>query len=195
MTEKAKKNKLKGCLTVLGVVILLMIIAQVLRGNSTSNTDSSSNTVTTSETQKETTATSNKIGDVVTVAKVEYTINNMELVDTVGNEFLNKKANGKFLVLDVTIKNNEDKAITITDDYFILLKGKTEFKSDSTASLYANGNTERNANFFYSKLNPESSITGKVVFDVSEETANDTSLQVQVQTGAWGTQKGIIDLY
>ena len=136
-----------------------------------------------------------KIGDIVTVGTVDYVINSKEVKDTVGGEYTAQTAKSKYLVLDVTITNNGDKAITIADDFFKLYKGKTEFKSDSSASIAANqegGST--GLDFFYQELNPESSLTGKVVFDVNEETINDPSTQIQVQTGIWGTETELISL-
>mgnify|MGYP000847875101 FL=1 len=132
---------------------------------------------------------SNKIGDVVKVGDVEYTVNSKEITQNVGGEY-GKTANGTFLVLNVTVKNNGSKSITVTDNFFTLLKNKTEYQADGAAGLYAN----EDAKFFLTELNPENSITGNVVFDLSSETANDPNLQLQVQTGYWGTQKGVINL-
>lgn len=92
--------------------------------------------------------------------------------------------------MNVTVKNTGKKSITVTDDFFKLLKGDTEYATDGAAGLYAN----EEAKFFLSELNPENSITGNVVFDLSDETANASGLQLQVQTGIWGTQKGKISL-
>lgn len=142
----------------------------------------------TSETPKEEVKTY-KIGDKVPVGTVEYVINSKEVKDSVGGEYTSQNANSKYLVLDVTITNKGDKAITISDDFFKLYKGKTEFKTDSSASISANQESgSTGLDFFYQELNPESSLTGKVVFDVNEETINDASTQIQVQTGVWGTE-------
>ena len=136
-----------------------------------------------------------RIGQDVTVGKVVYRVDSKEVADTVGNEYLNSTAKGKFLVLNVTVTNNGDKAITVTDDFFKLYKGKTEFKADTTATMYANQATNGDsAAFFLQELNPESTLSGKVVFDVSEDTINDPSTQLQVQTGVWGTQTEKIKL-
>lgn len=135
------------------------------------------------------------IGQDVTVGKVVYRVDGKEVADTVGNEYVNSTAKGKFLVLNVTVTNNGDKAITVTDDFFKLYKGKTEFKADTTATMYANQATNGDsAAFFLQELNPESTLSGKVVFDVSEDTINDPSTQLQVQTGVWGTQTEKIKL-
>ncbi|EOT42631.1 DUF4352 domain-containing protein [Enterococcus dispar] len=136
-----------------------------------------------------------KIGDKVPVGTVEYVINSKEVKDQVGGEYTAQNAKAKYLVLDVTITNNGDKAITIADDFFKLYKGKTEFKTDSSASIAANQESgSTGLDFFYQELNPESSLTGKVVFDVNEETINDPSTQIQVQTGVWGTETERINL-
>ena len=135
------------------------------------------------------------IGQDVTVGKVVYRVDGKEVADTVGNEYVNSTAKGKFLVLNVTVTNNGDKAITVTDDFFKLYKGKTEFKADTTATMYANQDANGDsAAFFLQELNPESTLSGKVVFDVSEDTINDPSTQLQVQTGVWGTQTEKINL-
>ena len=135
------------------------------------------------------------IGQDVTVGKVVYRVDGKEVADTVGNEYVNSTAKGKFLVLNVTVTNNGDKAITVTDDFFKLYKGKTEFKADTTATMYANQAANGDsAAFFLQELNPESTLSGKVIFDVSEDTINDPSTQLQVQTGIWGTQTEKINL-
>ena len=136
-----------------------------------------------------------EIGQDVTVGKVVYRVDGKEVADTVGNEYVNSTAKGKFLVLNVTVTNNGDKAITVTDDFFKLYKGKTEFKADTTSTMYANQAANGDsAAFFLQELNPESTLSGKVIFDVSEDTINDPSTQLQVQTGIWGTQTEKINL-
>lgn len=130
-----------------------------------------------------------KIGDLVKVGDVEYIVNSKTTAQNIGGEF-GKNANGTYLILNVTVKNNGSKSITVTDSFFTLLKDKTEYEADSTAGVYAN----EDAKFFLTDLNPENSVTGNVVFDLNPETANDPNLQLQVQTGFWGTQKEIINL-
>lgn len=129
------------------------------------------------------------MGEVVTVGDVEYLVHSKEVTTNVGGEY-GKTANAVYLILDVTVKNNGKKAITVTDSFFKLLKGDIQYEADGSAGIYANPD----AKFFLTELNPENSVTGKVVFDVTEETANSPELQLQVQTGFWGTQKEVINL-
>lgn len=129
------------------------------------------------------------LGEVVTVGDVSYVVNAKEITTNVGGEF-GKTANAIYLILDVTVTNNGKKAITVTDSFFKLLKGDIQYEADSAAGIYANPD----AKFFLTELNPENSVTGKVVFDITEETADAPDLQLQVQTGFWGTQKEVISL-
>lgn len=183
------------------VLVGLFVIGglqSVLGGGSNSSTSSSQATSTTTQTTTEASASSSEeqkeattysIGQEVPVGDVVYLVNSKEVTTNVGGEF-GKTANGVFLVLNVTVKNNGKEAITVTDDFFTLLKGDVEYKSDSTAGIYANQDT----NFFLTEVNPENSVTGNVVFDITEETANDPSIQLRVQTGFWGTETGVINL-
>ena len=183
------------------VLVGLFVIGglqSVLGGGGNSSTSSSQATSTTTQTTTEASASSSEeqkeattysIGQEVPVGDVIYLVNSKEVTTNVGGEF-GKTANGVFLVLNVTVKNNGKEAITVTDDFFTLLKGDVEYKSDSTAGIYAN----QDANFFLTEVNPENSVTGNVVFDITEETANDPSIQLRVQTGFWGTETGVINL-
>ena len=183
------------------VLVGLFVIGglqSVLGGGSNSSTSSSQATSTTTQTTTEASASSSEeqkeattysIGQEVPVGDVVYLVNSKEVTTNVGGEF-GKTANGVFLVLNVTVKNNGKEAITVTDDFFTLLKGDVEYKSDSTAGIYAN----QDANFFLTEVNPENSVTGNVVFDITEETANDPSIQLRVQTGYFGTETGVINL-
>lgn len=190
------------------LVVLIAYGAVTKGGGSISSNNSTSNstaTQTTSSTEqatndkKEETAVSEesksaeqaipKIGEVTKVGDVEYIVNSKSVSQNVGGEY-GKTANGSYLILNVTVKNSGKKSITVTNDFFKLLKGDTEYETDSVAGMYAN----EEGKFFLSELNPENSITGNVVFDLNSETANAPGLVLQVQTGVWGTQKGKISL-
>lgn len=189
------------------ILIIVLIAFGAIKGgsgNNSSQQSTASNSSTQVKTSEETAATKaseetknteevtkaeHKIGEIVKVGDVEYVVNSKSLSQNVGGEY-GKTANGIYLIVNVTVKNTGKKSITVTDDFFKLLKGDTEYATDGAAGLYAN----EEAKFFLSELNPENSITGNVVFDLSNETANASGLQLQVQTGIWGTQKGKISL-
>lgn len=130
------------------------------------------------------------VGQTFKVGDVEYTVNSLSQTNTVGDEFLNETASGVFLLVNITIKNNGDEALSVSDDFFKLYKGKTESKSDSTAAIYANDDNS----FFLEEINPGNSLTSNVVFDITPEVVSDPALQLQVQTGFWGTETGLVNL-
>lgn len=97
----------------------------VLSGGSNSSTFSKQAISTTSQTTGEASASSSEtpievsysIGQEVPVGDVVYLVNSKEVTTNVGGEF-GKTANGIFLVLKVTVKNNGKEVITVTDDFF-----------------------------------------------------------------------------
>lgn len=192
------------------LLVVLIAYGAVTKGGGSISSNNSTATQTTSSTEQATndkngkTAVSEesksaekkpvaqaipKIGEVTKVGDVEYIVNSKSVSQNVGGEY-GKTANGSYLILNVTVKNTGKKSITVTNDFFKLLKGDTEYETDSLAGVYAN----EEGKFFLSELNPENSITGNVVFDLNTETANASGLVLQVQTGVWGTQKGKINL-
>lgn len=154
--------------------------------SSMENTSTSSSSESNSE-KKETVYS---VGQTFTVGDVEYTVNSVSTSQTVGDEFLNETAQGTYLLLNVTIKNNGDDALSVSNDYFTLYKGKTKYTSDSTASLYASDNS----GFFLEKVNPGNALTSNVAFDIPQDVASDPALQLQVQTGFWGTQTALVNV-
>lgn len=130
------------------------------------------------------------IGDVVTVGDVEYTVNSISSTETIGNEYLNKKAQNMFLVVDITIKNNATKVLMVSDSFFNLENGEKEYKSDSGSAIYL-----ADESIILKEINPDASLTGKVLFDITQETIDSPDTKLQVQTGAWGTEKGLINLH
>ncbi|MGE7880173.1 DUF4352 domain-containing protein [Peribacillus muralis] len=136
------------------------------------------------------------IGDVVKVGKMEYTIKERKAADQVGPSALPDKASGKFVVLEVTLKNNGNKAVTADASFFKLKRGEKVYEADSAASISANqgedGQIENS--FFFQEVNPDSEASGKVVFDVAPEVADASDLKVQVQTGVFGTETESITL-
>ena len=136
--------------------------------------------------------TTYSIGEAVDVGGLSVTVNGKSNHATVGNEFLNETAgSGNYLLLDITITNNGNEAVTVDDSNFKLIKGETTFKSDGTATIYVN---DGSASFFLNQLNPESTLSGIVAFDISEESASDPSLQLEVSGGFFSGDKELINI-
>lgn len=183
------------------ILLVVIALAGAFGSKNSSKEDKQAKTVDNTQTQqvanteKQETVKKDKsepvygLGQVVKVGDVEYIVKAKSSATNVGGDF-GKNANGVYLLLDVAVKNIGKKAITVDSNFFTLYRGDVEYSSDSAAALFANNQ----ANFFLSEVNPGTEISGKVVFDVTQEVIDDPATQLQVQTGIWGTQKAKINL-
>lgn len=179
------KKGIFGCLGCLGVVVVIVIVIAIISavmGGGDSGGESGS-----SKDEKQEYA----IGEKVKVDDLEYTVNSIERADTVGGQYTSSTADGKYIVADVTVKNNGNESITIDTELFKILNGDATNGADAAASTEANPS---DIGFFLEQLNPSSEKTGKVVFDVSEKTAQSDKLKMQVSSGMFGTKKANINL-
>ena len=183
------KKGLFGCLGCLGVVVVIVIIIAIISavmGGGESGGESGGKSDSSKDEKKEF-----AIGEKVKVDDLEYTVNSIERADTVGGQYTSSTADGKYIVADVTVKNNGNESITIDTNLFKILNGNATNGADAAASTEANPS---DIGFFLEQLNPSSEKTGKVVFDVSEETAQSDKLKMQVSSGMFGTKKANINL-
>lgn len=156
--------------------------------NSNEKEESTKNDKKSDENEKEETVY--HVGDIVIVGDVEYVVNSISTSKSVGSQYLSAEAKGTFLIVNVTVKNNGNEELMVDSSFFTLINGEKKYESDSTAGIYAN----ENADFFLEYVNPDLSLTGNVVFDVSDEIISSEELQLKVQTGAWGTETELIYL-
>lgn len=174
---------------ILCLVLIFGIIGIVASGSSNGETkkkeqkkDEPANEVT--EEKKE-----YKIGEVAKVGEVDYLINNVEVTKQIGNEYVNTTAKDTFLIIDISITNNEKESLSVVDTFFKLLNGENEYSADSTGAIYLN-----DSSIIFKKLNPGVTLQGKIVFDVPESVAIANETKLQVQTGVWGSEKDVISL-
>ena len=121
------------------------------------------------------------------VGDVEFTVNSISTAKNVGGEY-GADAQGTYLLVNTTVKNIRNEAITTDSSFFKLLVGEKTYEADSTAGIYANPNT----GFFLEQVNPDLAATGVIVFDVSDEVISNPNLLLQVQSGFFGTETGTI---
>lgn len=124
------------------------------------------------------------------VGDAEFIVTGVRTATSISHGSFEEPAQGVFLILSVTYKNLGNEAATVDNDYFKLKYAEKIYESDQegNSSLY-NENT-----LFYERVNPDMSYSGDVVFDVTQEVAAAQGLQVQVQTGFWGTETGLITI-
>ncbi|MGK5737858.1 DUF4352 domain-containing protein [Micromonospora sp. URMC 103] len=109
------------------------------------------------------------IGDKVRGGDFEFTINSVKCgISQVGNEFLNKKAQGSFCRAIVTVKNVTKSAHTFHADGTITAQDGSgrEYEADGEAGIY--GNTDGQG--FLDEINPGNSVKANVYFDVPKGT-------------------------
>lgn len=148
------------------------------------------------EEKKEEPAEMPGVGESVEVGAMTYTINEVSTASEVGPSVAPTTANGKYVVLDITVKNNGNEAVTVDGSYFKLMQGEKTFEADTMASTSANQGEDGSIqnSFFLEQLNPSSEMSGKVAFDVAPEIADADDLVVQAQEGIFGTVSKKIDL-
>lgn len=188
-----------GCLGFIVLIVLGAIIGAMSGGddNETAQKEDSVETSTGSkEDTKDNPNKAYKIGEEVKVGDMVYTVNGKSTTDQVGPSVLPTKASGKYLVLDVTLKNNGNEAVTVDSSFFKLKRGDKTYEADAEGSMSANQKEDGSIDnsFFLQELNPDLEMGGKVVFDVSPEIAEASDLQLQVQTGVFGTETEVINL-
>ncbi|MFP7298732.1 DUF4352 domain-containing protein [Neobacillus niacini] len=183
------------------------VLAVIIIGSVLSNGNDSTSTEKGSEKQEEKAAPvtapskkeeekSFKIGETVPVGDMTYIISSKEVKDQVGPSILPTKATQKFVVIEVTLKNGGNEAVTVDSSFFKLKRGEKTYEADSSASMSANQGEDGTItnSFFLQEVNPDSEVKGFVVFDVAPDVAAASDLQLQVQTGLFGTETEIITL-
>ncbi|MGP4061822.1 DUF4352 domain-containing protein [Halobacillus sp. H74] len=140
--------------------------------------------------------TTYSMGDTVEVGAMTYTINEKSTAKEVGPSVAPTTANGKYVVLNVTVKNNGNEAVTVDGSYFKLKQDEKTFETDSMASTSANQGEDGSIqnSFFLEQLNPGSEISGNIAFDVAPEVADSDSLSLLAQEGIFGTVSETIEL-
>jgi Domain of unknown function (DUF4352) len=130
------------------------------------------------------------IGEPVKVGDVVFTVHGTSTANNVGGEF-GQKAQGTYLILDVSVKNEGKKAITTDSSFFKLKANGAEYEADATADPFVNQN---GGGFFLQQVNPGIENKGKIAFDVPADVANSKDLILNVQTGFFGTEQGQIKI-
>ncbi len=121
------------------------------------------------------------LGEAVSAGDWTFTVTDLDCgLDQVGDDFLNKEAQGQFCLMSLKVKNNGDTAATLMSDNQKLLDQKgREYSSDTEASLYADGGSD----LWIEEINPGNTAKGVVVFDIP---ASVEPTQASLAGGFWG---------
>ena len=108
------------------IIVVIVVLAGTLFGGDSDDTSQNNQQTDTTEVEK-----TYKMKDTVQVGDVEYVISKKTVTKTVGDQYVNNKAQDTYLIIDLSIKNLGKEQLNVTDSFFTLLNGYKEYKTDS----------------------------------------------------------------
>jgi hypothetical protein len=108
-----------------------------------------------------------KLGQPARDGKFEFIVTNVEYGKAqVGDQYLNKAAQGQFVLVRVTVKNVGTEARTFTGaTQRAFGEGGVKYENDGTAEIYANTDNQT----FLNTINPGNEVKGILVFDIPKD--------------------------
>lgn len=106
-----------------------------------------------------------KIGESIEVEHFIYRVNSIQYEKSLGNEFMTQKADGIYLIIDLSLKNQDNEEHTLDGSLFQLTDTRgTEYESstDATTALMMSGNET----LFLKECNPNIQKQGYLAFEV-----------------------------
>ncbi len=105
------------------------------------------------------------VGDKAADGKFTFVVTGVRDGGTfVGDEYLGTEAQGRFVLVDIKVKNTGDQAQTLFGDNNVLLDAQgREFSFDSEAALYMDQNA------WIEEINPGNAVNVTMVFDVPKK--------------------------
>lgn len=182
--SKVKKPFYKKWWVWLLAIIIVSVVANGV-GEEESSQASDETSVSTETTEEKAEATEEKkeyaVGDEVKVDKIAYTVNSVKETNRITSSWdETKTTDGMYVIVDVTIKNNDKESIYVDEEMFkVLTPDETEYSSDYELDSYVNDEFD----FFIEEINPNLSKTGKVVFELPADVAE---YDLEVTDGVWG---------
>lgn len=182
-----------GCGSIIALFVLLLVIGALIGDDTQNSTEKEPVSTTTQDGSKEPVTEENKkigIGEEITVGEVTFKVNSIgeanEISAANGYMKYTPDAEGAvFFNVNVTVRNDGTEMIQ-TDSSFFKLKTANGAEYSPSSIIVADDRY-----FLFEGINPGLSLTGNVVFEVP---AGLTGLDLQVQTGFWGTETGTINL-
>lgn len=159
---------------VIGLVVLIAISSAASAGNKSNTSDTASNKTTNSDQpssgqKQEVKATTAKVGQPARDGKFEFTVNTIRCGETtIGNQYLNKTAQGQFCRLNLTVKNIADVAQSLDGSSQCLFNATGQkYAADTTATFYTEPSNASTT--WYNSVNPGNAVTGDIIFDIPKD--------------------------
>lgn len=127
-----------------------------------------------------------KVGDVISIGKINYKVNNFEIRNS--NDMTGR--NDLIVSIDVTSMSEESEKASF-EDSFVLQIGEKTFEADSTRSGNANAGSNP---FRYNQLNPDQTIQWFVVFNISKDQAESKKFDLLIKEGSFSSEEATVKL-
>lgn len=129
----------------------------------------------------------------VEVDTLRWRLSGARATKTIGDQQygLGAKANGVFVVVELSVKNNKSESVTLTSETVSLVAGDKTYSSDSNAETALIGTGAKT--FLLEDLGPGVTLTGKTAFDVAPEVLHQHP-QLRFNELGYGSTHGYIAL-
>lgn len=145
-------------------ILAIFVIAQVSGGGESDNgtaVDNKGSHASTKSSGHTGSATKTfKVGQTVSLEGTHYTVTGASTQSNIGGQF-GQNADGKFVVVDLTIENKKDETKTFMDSAATFVAKDGTKYSGSDAAIYLG-----DASLFLRDMQPDLATKGKLVFDV-----------------------------
>ena len=173
-----KKKRWIGAIIILAIIVIASLGSGGGGGDDPKKVDSSGNTVDNKKDDKAGTKSHPVvIGETVELQGTRYTVNSAKTAATVGGEFLEEKAGGVYVIVELTIENTKDETKTFLDEAakFIGSNGK-KYSTDSDGTISAMG--DDGEPLIFEDMQPDVPKTGVLVYDVPKAAVSGGLMQV-----------------
>jgi hypothetical protein len=163
---------------IVAVIVVLIVLGAVGSSKNSGTSTTTSGSSSGSNTTPTPSVQSAKVGDTVNDGDLAFTVNSVDMSQTIGDSYSQKTAQGQYIILAVKIQNNgkETKTINASDFTVVDNQGrKYDYSTDGQTAMEMSSGT---TSFFLQQIQPSLSVTGKIVFDVP---ASATGLKLMAQ--------------
>lgn len=172
VTERARKSWFARHKIITGLLALVLIgiVASAVNGGGASAPTTSSRGAVDQRSEDapaDDAPTVAKVGQKVRDGQFEFIVTEVQKgAKTVGDQYLNEKAQGQFVLVSVTVSNIGEKAQLLSDSSQKVRDAKgREFSADTGAAIYVKDNK-----VFLEEINPGNAVKGTLVFDMPKGT-------------------------
>ena len=117
-----------------------------------------------------------RVGQRLTLKGTSYRVTSVRTAQTIGDgPYTQEKANGRFVVVKLTLTNRKDEPATILEDNIRLIGGNGKNYSTSDDAIFALGGET----FILEEIQPDVSERGTLVYDIPKKAVSGARLQVE----------------